>query len=216
MGNFSERTDVVVRIGEQMFDHSALKAHPSRECFQQAFVDSVFTNLLANPLGFFFLVGPFHGQVGHHGLFPIFVDHVPTDVRCYRAPGTEALRANPIRKAMAPQRGFHVGLNALDFSHGFVVGHRRAVGVAATTNDDGEAVAAVVAKADFLMGAAEHFDLHVGQFNVGHLVHGGVDDKQLRCHGACLWYRQRTRGFEECGVLPKAGCKTGWSPSWST
>ena len=170
-----------------MFDHSALKAHPSRQCLQQAFIDSVFTNLLANGLGFFFLVGSFHGQVGHHGLFPILVDHVPTDVRCHRAPGTEALRANPIRKAMASQRGFHVGLNALDFSHGLVVGHRRAVRVAATTNDDGEAVAAVIAKADFLMGATEHFNLHVGQLNVGHLVHGGVDDEQLRGHGALVF-----------------------------
>ena len=132
-----------------MFDHSALKAHPSRQCLQQAFIDPVFTNLLADRLGFFFLVGSFHGQVGHHGLFPIFVDHVATDVRCHRTAGTEALRANPIRKAMASQRGFHVGLNALDFSHGLVFGHRRAVRVAATTNDDGEAVAAVIAKADF-------------------------------------------------------------------
>ena len=74
----------------------------------------------------------------------------------------------------------------LDFGHGLIVGHRRAVRVAATTNDDGEAVAAVIAKADFLMGATEHFDLHVGQLNVSHLVHGGVDDEQLRGHGALV------------------------------
>ncbi len=63
-----------------MFDHAPFKAHPTRQILQQGFVNSLLTDLLTDGLSLLFFVGPLHREVGHDGLFPIFVDHVATNL----------------------------------------------------------------------------------------------------------------------------------------
>ena len=83
-GEFAKRSDVVVWIGEQVLDHPALKSHPAREVVEKRLVDALLANPLANHLGFLALVWPFHREVGHDGLFPIFVHHVASDMGRHR------------------------------------------------------------------------------------------------------------------------------------
>ena len=169
-----------------MLNHPSLKSHPTGEVFEYCLVDAVFADALANSLGFLAFVGSLHGQVGHDGIFPVFVNHMTTNMGRYGATGTEPLRANPIGESMTAKSGLHVVLNAVDLIHGLIIGHRCAVRVATTTHHDGEAITSVITKADFLMGSTEDLNFHVREFKFCHLVHGRIDDKELGGHGSLV------------------------------
>ena len=169
-----------------MLNHSSFEPHPSGQRGQKFLADPVFTDLFSNGVGLAFLVRSLHGEVGHHRLFPIFVDHMTSDMGRDGATRAKPLRTNPVRKSVRTQRRFHVGLDVVNLFHGLVVGHGRTIGVAATSHDDRKPIAAMVSETDFLMGSAKHFNLHIREVDLDTLFIGASMTKSCDVNGSLV------------------------------
>ena len=56
----------------------------------------------------------------------------------------------------------------------------------AATNDDGEAIASVVSKTNFLVGPTKHFNFDIWHLDFRNFTLGCIDDKQLLGHSSLV------------------------------
>ena len=184
---FSKRSNVIALMSEQMFDHPAFKTHPAGEHVQHRGLNTVLSDVGPDLARRLFLVFTFHGKVGHDRFFPTAMNHMVANDGGDRAAGAEPLWSDPVWEVPLAEGVSHVAHDALHFIKGLVVGQRRSRLVAATPDHDREPVTTVVSKPNFLMGPSEDFNLHIGQFDTCHFVHGCVDHKQLAGDGPLVF-----------------------------
>ena len=164
-----------------MFDHSSFKSKPVWSEGKTFFSDTMFSYMCSKGRNGIFLVRSFLSDVSERCIFPSFLNNTCTDFCCDRSTASKSLRSNPIWSPSFTEHFHHVGLDCVNFFHGFLFSHWSSIWMSASTNDDSKSITSMISESYFLMCTPEYFDDDIVDFNVCNLELRCIDHKELGC-----------------------------------